>query len=86
MAEAKETLSWEEVNLWTQYIDKNGPLSVGQRLDVGLARIMLLLAKTLGGKNSTATFQDFLPSYYRKGTAVGEDEELTLEGMYKLFE
>lgn len=87
VAEAKEKLSWDEVQLWSRFVEERGPLSVGSRLDVGLARLMLMVAKALGGDKCTATIDTFLPSYYRSAKAEedGEEEELTLEGMYTLF-
>lgn len=69
-----------------EYIDRRGPLCVGQRLDVGLAHIMLLITKAVGGKNNQSKLQDFLPHYYRpKSERVTDGAELTEEALKNLF-
>lgn len=81
VAEARERLSWEELQSWMLYVKENGPLSVGQRLDYGLARIMLMLSG-LAGSKTPKQLKDFLPAYY---TRAEEEEELTLEALENLF-
>lgn len=69
VAEAKERMSSVEFDAWCQYIRRNGPLDLGQRIESAAALISFVTNQSAGGK---LDYETFLP--------VREiDEEAALE-------
>ena len=58
VAEAKERLSYDEVQAWSAYMERRGSLHVGMRLEYGFALLASIVNNALGGH---ATMRDFMP-------------------------
>jgi hypothetical protein len=52
-------MSYAEALEWGGYIERTGPIDIGQRLDRGFAMLAVLISQ-LGGKRN-AKMEDFLP-------------------------
>lgn len=60
IAEAKQRMSLAEAMQWQAYINKNGTLDLGLRLEYHFAQIAAMINQAMGGK---AKITDFMPHY-----------------------
>ncbi|WP_338136973.1 phage tail assembly protein T [Pseudomonas lactis] len=58
IAEAKANLTYNEALSWMAYVEQNGSLNLGLKLEKGFALLATILNNVHGGK---ASFEDFLP-------------------------
>lgn len=79
VAEAKASLTYTEALSWMAYIEKNGTLNLGLKIERGFALLATILNNVHGGK---ATFDDFLPA---RG-AVVEEAETSAHDLFRLLQ
>lgn len=76
MAEIQNTVSSRELNLWSRYRAKNGPLDPIRKYDAGAALITSMIANTNGGKTKPRDFMPYSSDPDEK--IVGADEFVNL--------
>lgn len=69
VAEAKESLSHEEVLKWQGYRERRGTLNLGLRVEVGFALIAYSINRALGGK---ANMDDFMPHMAEQEATISD--------------
>lgn len=79
VAEAKASLSYTEALSWMAYIEQNGTLNLGLKLERGFALLATILNNVNGGN---ATFDDFLPS---RGAAI-EEVQASAQDLFRLLQ
>lgn len=79
VAEAKASLSYNEALSWMAYVEQNGTLNLGLKLERGFALLATILNNLHGGK---AAFEDFLP---QRGEAP-EPAEASAQDLFKLLQ
>lgn len=79
VAEAKANLSYNEALSWMAYVEQNGSLNLGLKIERGFALLATILNNLHGGK---ATFDDFLP---QRGEVV-EAAETTAQDLFRMLQ
>lgn len=79
VAEAKASLSYTEVLSWMAYVEQNGTLNLGLKIERGVALIATILNNVHGGK---ANFDDFLP----KRGEPEEEVEASAQDLFALLQ
>lgn len=79
VAEAKANLSYNEALSWMAYVEQNGSLNLGLKIERGFALLATILNNLHGGK---ATFDDFLP---KRGEVV-EEVETSAQDLLRLLQ
>lgn len=59
VAEAKESMTYEEAAAWQQYMHKHGRLSIHERLERGFAMLCTVVNHAVGGKAKMETFMPY---------------------------
>ncbi|MDD0985809.1 phage tail assembly protein T [Pseudomonas shahriarae] len=77
VAEAKASLSYTEVLSWMAYVEQNGPLNLGLKIERGIALLATILNNVHGGK---ANFDDFMP---KRGEP---EEEASAQDLFALLQ
>jgi hypothetical protein len=72
--EAREYLTWDEVQAWAEYRRKRGSLHIGYRVEAGTALLAMLVSNALGGK---MRIEDFMPH--------GDEQIASAEDVMGLF-
>ena len=75
IAEAKANLTYNEALSWMAYVEQNGSLNWGLRVERSVALLATILNNVHGGK---ANFEDFLPKR-------GEPEDVAETSAQDLF-
>lgn len=79
IAEAKANLTYNEWLSWMAYVEQNGTLNPGLRMERGFALLSTILNNVHGGK---ADFDDFLP---KRGEVVDEAES-SAQDLFRLLQ
>lgn len=69
VAQAKETITVDELNRWVAYRNAHGPLDIGRRLERSVGMLCWLVASAAGVKKSGGgnfTPDDFMPHEKRQ--------------------
>lgn len=74
VAEAKETLTYEEYLAWCAYVKKRGTLNFGMRLEMASALLAQVTNNSMGGK---AKMEDFMPHK--------DAEEISIQDLFNGF-
>lgn len=76
VAEAKESMTYEEAQAWQQYMHKHGRLSIHERLERGFAMLCLVVNRAVGGK---AELESFMPYTKR------EEEQASITAVFSML-
>ncbi|MCU1780864.1 hypothetical protein NTD89_28055 [Pseudomonas sp. 14P_5.3_Bac1] len=79
IAEAKASLTYNEALSWMAYVEQNGTLNWGTRIERGIALLATILNNVHGGK---ANFDDFLP---KRGDEV-EEVQTSAQDLFRLLQ
>lgn len=73
IAEAKARISYDEALRWFDYLQRNGTVSLGARIEKGFAMLATVINNAHGGKAKMRDFMLF---------SQQEDDEMTIESAF----
>lgn len=73
IAEAKARVSYDEALKWFDYLERNGTVSLGARIERGFAMLATVINNAHGGKAKMKDFMIFTKQ---------EDDEMTIESAF----